>query len=158
MTKKTTPKAEKPKDLASLLQGLADAIRRSPLDLTNPYALVLEFGRAFAPQPKAKEIRWGKKKRCYDNAFDLLGLHPELTYCEGFVLAGPALFPVEHAWCVDEAGKVVDNTLREPGVGYFGIPFDSKWVVRMVGSGADSLVDQLLLSKKIPKTAIAKVK
>ena len=77
-------------------------------------------------------------------------------YCEGFVLAGPALFPVEHAWWVDEAGNVVDNTLREPGVGYFGIPFDSKWVVRKVGSGADSLVDELLLSKKTPKTAIAK--
>jgi len=144
------------KDLPTMLQGWADAVRRSTCDLANPYALVLELGRAFVPQPEPQGVKWGKKKRCYDNAFDLLGLHPTLTYCEGFVLAGPALFPVEHAWCVDEAGNVVDNTLREPGVGYFGIPFDSKWVVRKVGSGADSLVDQLLLSKKIPKTAIAK--
>jgi hypothetical protein len=144
------------KDLPTMLQGWADAVRRSTCDLANPYALVLELGRAFAPQPKPRGIRWGKKKRCYDNAFDLLGQHPTLVYCEGFVLAGPALFPVEHAWCVDEAGNVVDNTLREVGIGYFSIPFDSKWVVRKVGSGADSLVDQLLLSKKIPKTAIAK--
>lgn len=66
------------------------------------------------------------------------------------------MFPVEHAWCVDDAGNVVDDTLREAGVGYFGIPFDSQLVVRMVGREADSLVDQLLLSKKIRKTAIAK--
>lgn len=153
---KTTPKTDKLKDLPTMLQGTADAVRRSQLDLANSYALVLEWGRTFTPQAKPKGIKWGQRQRCYDNAYDLLEKHPTFTYCEGFVLAGPALFEVEHAWCVDEAGNVVDNTLREPGFAYFGVPFDRKWVAVMVTSGAASLIDHLLLSKKVPKTAIAK--
>ena len=153
---KTTPNPEKPNDLPGILQAFADSIKRSKLDLDNAYALVLELGRSFTPQPKPKGIKWGPKKRCYDNAYDLMTEHPTMTYCEGFVLLEKVAIPVEHAWCIDEAGGVVDNTVRASTVAYFGIPFDPTWVTDMIESGAKSLVDQLLLSKEIPEAAIAK--
>ena len=121
---KTTPKAEKPNDLPSLLQHFADMIERSSMDLANPHALVLKLGRSFTPQRRPKGIRRGRKKRCYENAFEVMVEHETLTYCEGFVLTEGLRIPVEHAWCIDEEGNVVDNTLPDPGTAYFGIPFD----------------------------------
>ena len=156
MAKKTTPKNETPSDLPSLLQGFADTIQRSSPDFANAYALVLKLGRSFTPQPRPKGIRWGQRQRCYENAFGLLADHPAFTYCEGFVLTADIPIPVEHAWCIDEVGRIVDNTLRDTGIAYFGIPFDSKWATHKVTCGAESLLDELLALKKIPKTAIAK--
>ena len=155
MAKKTPPKPEQP-DLPSILKDFADCIRRSSLDLANPYAVVLECGQFFPTQAKPKGIRWGKRKRCYENAYDLMSRNATFTYCEGYVLVGTAPIPCDHAWCIDDAGNVVDNTLRDTAVAYFGIPFDMMWAMRRVIGGAESLVDELLLMKKVPKTAIAK--
>ena len=50
------------KDLPTMLQGWADAVRVSTCDLANPYALVLELGRAFVPKPKPKEKKVGTEE------------------------------------------------------------------------------------------------
>ncbi len=150
------PTMADPHDLPSLLQWFADTIGRSNPDVRNAYALVLEFGRSFTPQPKPKGIKWGRRKRCYKNAYDLMKEHPALTYCEGFVLLEKVSLPIAHAWCSDQAGGVVDNTVRASTIAYFGIPFDRSWATRMIESGTGLLVEHLLSLKKIPKTAIAK--
>ena len=148
-------KTEMPNDLPSLLERFSDMIQRSSMDLVNPYALVLELGRSFTPQRRPKGIKRGRQKQCYENAYALLAQHPTLTYCEGFVLAEGVRIPVEHAWCIDEEGNVVDNTLRDPSIAYFGIPFDREWAQQQIVRGAGSLVDELLMAKEIPETAIA---
>lgn len=148
--------AERTHTLLGILQAFADSVGRSKLDLDNSYALVLELGRSFAPQPKPQGIKWGRMKRCYENAFQLMTEHPTMTYCEGFVFLEKLALPIEHAWCIDEAGGVVDNTVRASTVAYFGIAFDRTWVTDMIEDGAESLVDHLLLLKTIPETAIAK--
>ena len=48
--------AKETDDPFAILQGLADSIRRSKLDVDNAYAIVLELGRSFAAQLKPKGI------------------------------------------------------------------------------------------------------
>jgi hypothetical protein len=66
-------------------------------------------------------VKRGMLKACYHNAVVLALAHPrKYTYVEG--LAMPAgLFPVEHAWCVDRAGRVAETTWEKPAE-YFGVP------------------------------------
>lgn len=71
-------------------------------------------------------------RQCFQNAFTMSLIRPELTYYEGFAWAG--LITVHHAWCVDDQGLVVDPTWRksaqrdlpETEWEYFGIGFDSR--------------------------------
>ena len=156
MANKITLNAEKAHNLLGILQTFADTFEWSKLGVGNAYALILELGQSFTAQAKPKGIKWGKKKRCYDNAYDLIVKHPTMIYCEGYVFLEKVALPIEHAWCIDEAGGVVDNTVRASTVAYFGIPFDRTWATRMIESGAVLLVDHLLSLKKIPKSAIAK--
>ena len=48
-----------------------------------------------------------------------------LTYCEGYAIPdiGSIVHEMDHAWCVDADGRVIDNSWRKPGLAYFGIPF-----------------------------------
>lgn len=57
---------------------------------------------------------------CYRNAWELSldGLH----YVEGYAMLGSIGFPIEHAWCVDDDGRVYDNTWPA-GHDYFGMAF-----------------------------------
>ena len=48
--------------------------------------------------------------------------HPTMIYCEGYVLLEKVPMLIEHAWCIDEAGSVVDNTVRSTTIACFGIP------------------------------------
>jgi len=127
----------------------------------NLYSLVLKYGRRFTPAPKPKEVSWGKKGNCYENAAIIMDDDGKrLIYCEGWATLReePGLL-IAHAWCVDSAGKVIDNTWREPGAEYYGIPFTPKFYHRvavernytslMTGNGA--------LLNGIPKGAIAKI-
>jgi len=79
---------------------------------------------------------YGKKPpgQCYLNAFELALAHPELSYCEGRALS-MGIVPLEHAWCVDADGKVVDVTREEyDTVDYVGVAFSEAflepWVAR----------------------------
>jgi hypothetical protein len=76
-------------------------------------ALVGDFylllGSAHATRPLVGSWPQGEKQQCYMNAGRLAVDRPELTYCEGYALRA-GLFPLHHAWCLDEEGFVVDNT------------------------------------------------
>jgi hypothetical protein len=64
---------------------------------------------------------------CYRNATMLAIKDPTLTYVEGYALGG--FFPMEHAWCVDQYGMVIDTTWEFPAASqYYGVPIATSYV------------------------------
>jgi hypothetical protein len=86
---------------------------------------VLAEGRYFPPpgMPRPRGLRKLADKACYANAYRRADEHG-WTYCEGFALVTEIGPVVQHAWCVDEAGDIVETTWNEVGGGYLGIEFD----------------------------------
>jgi hypothetical protein len=94
-------------------------------DMLALYGHYLEHGRFFRPQPLPRGFRRGKPHQCYGNAFDLAVRNAGLVYCEGFVLfsLGSRATEMEHGWCVAADRRVLELTLRQVGLSYFGIPY-----------------------------------
>jgi hypothetical protein len=92
------------------------------------YDLVLEEGRFYQAKPRPAWCPQMEVKMCCSNALAAALLY-DLDYCEGYAYK-EGLIPVEHAWCVDLDGKVVDPTWDDEGrgVAYFGIAVDPKIV------------------------------
>lgn len=111
--------------------GLLTEIAPIPESLkTLPAHLLLEHGRAFKTNSKTYRGQRMTKKACYMNATRKMLRNPDLYYAEGYILVHG--IPVEHAWCVDGWGNVIDPTLKrnENIGGYFGIVFDRGFVLR----------------------------
>ena len=90
-----------------------------------PADFVLQEGRTWTPAQLPRGIRLGQPGQCYKNAFNL-ALRNRITYVEGY--AGDVV-PIAHAWCIDEEGRVVDNTWSDSEqCVYFGVAFDSEYV------------------------------
>jgi hypothetical protein len=102
--------------------GDADEVARN---MARIYDLLLKHGRFFEPTPRPKNYKSGDRNQCYGNSLDLVIAHDELSYCEGYVVIGRIPVPMEHGWCMTEQGKVVDVTLKKPGLAYFGVVFNS---------------------------------
>jgi hypothetical protein len=71
---------------------------------------------------------------CYRNAYQLaVDRRSEYFYCEGVAAASFHGF-VDHAWCSDSDGHVIDTTWRDLGECYFGVPFrvDSRTISRIM--------------------------
>ncbi|HEY2414837.1 MAG TPA: hypothetical protein VGI40_21510 [Pirellulaceae bacterium] len=123
----------------------------APRGMLLRYDFLLKRGRFFRPQPRPKGLRRGRAKQCYGNSFDLTVIRPELAYCEGFVvvpLGRGQTTDVEHGWCATADGWVIDLTLKEPGLAYFGVAYTEE----EIGDGdalpvIDELLDAWLLSK-----------
>jgi hypothetical protein len=92
--------------------------------------LFLKYGRQWkreTPAKLPKGVRWGEESLCYFNAYFLLLKHDRFTYVEGYADG------VEHAWCIDQDGVVVDNTpWHENTLCYDGIAFRSEWVIEVI--------------------------
>jgi hypothetical protein len=84
---------------------------------------VLDHGREFESQPRPKGFRRrGASQACFYNAYRLAEKHG-LAYVEGFGLGLSGVL-IHHAWCLDEAAKVIDTTWDRPeSCYYYGIPF-----------------------------------
>lgn len=92
-------------------------------------------GEAFEHHPRPEDIPAMAPQQCYRNAFLLACERPGLTYCEGIVCWTGLPVPIAHAWCINEAGKVVDPTLEtasdeegglKGGLTYFGVRFEDE--------------------------------
>lgn len=96
---------------------------------------VLRNGQFFKPMKKLPEgIEKGEIKMCFSNAFNCIVSEPDLYYVEGYaVTKGLKDFPIafEHAWLVDNQGNVIDPTW-EDGDAYFGVAFDTDFVVETI--------------------------
>ena len=114
-------------------------------DMLALYDHYLQLGRFFRPQPLPRGYRRGKANQCYGNAFDLAVRTAGLTYCEGYTLIslGSRAAEVEHGWCVAANGRVIELTLRQVGLSYFGIPYRPE---QLAGNPDLPLTDDILLA------------
>ncbi len=112
--------------------ALCNSIKGNNETYRSPESLVLNTGRPYYINKNSFLVKPGVARQCYRNSFYLMESNPELTYVEGYCHIG--ILPIEHAWCVDKKGKVIDPTLviKENDVmnpcGYFGIPFTKEYV------------------------------
>jgi hypothetical protein len=91
-------------------------------------AFMLEHGRDYPVGQHTFSLPRAEPKACFRNAAILAFKLPHLTYVEGKV--GVFGVPIEHAWCIDEEGVVVDPTIDRnitdgtfERIGpYFGVP------------------------------------
>jgi hypothetical protein len=119
-------------------------------------AFMLEHGRDYAIGPYTFSLPRDEPKACFKNATLLALRLPHLTYVEGKV--GVYGIPIEHAWCVDEEGIVVDTTLDRCTDGtfdrigpYFGVPFRTEYVSRAVFRNKSyALLDLFYAPKTLP--------
>lgn len=89
---------------------------------------MLDGGKDYAVGPETYAGRRGAKNRCYMNAAQL-AFETELTYVEGMMSILGVV--IDHAWCVNADGIVIDPTLKEDGgdvSDYFGVPFLTDYV------------------------------
>jgi hypothetical protein len=95
---------------------------------------ILAAGQEYDSRVLKHRFGRGMRKACYRNAFELALKHPgELTYCEGRALSC-GIVPIEHAWCVTPEGRVVDTTWRDDERHYFGVKFDTDWLIGWIES------------------------
>lgn len=85
-----------------------------------------------ATTPKGSLLRGFKRMKqheCYRNALILALQNSGLTYCEGYA---ESVIPIEHAWCLDQEGNVVDPTWgrKAPAMPkeFIGVPFNAQWM------------------------------
>lgn len=88
---------------------------------------LLAAGQPFSVRLFDHDHTLGRQGHCYGNAFALVRDRRELVYCEGRALSG-GVVPLEHAWCVDAGGQVVDTTWRGQETDYFGVRFRYEWL------------------------------
>jgi len=91
---------------------------------------LLQHGKQYAPRPKPKAYKYGRRKECFWNAGMLALENSDLTYVEGYAFG--YLFPVAHAWLVDKNDQVIEVTWRTRGkfavepTDYWGVTFSTK--------------------------------
>lgn len=97
-----------------------------------PSVFTLKMGRAWIAQPLPDWVAPGPMRQCYENAGTLCMKNRDLTYVEGYAQP-PGLPPIHHAWCVDAAGRVIDNTFRDStSTQYFGVPIRAETLRELV--------------------------
>jgi hypothetical protein len=90
--------------------------------------VVLKAGQTYTPQELPKGYKKGRPRECYKNAYELSQSDPDLTYVEGFATPDFMPLPIQHAWCADSDGNVIDNTWKSAGNSYIGVPFDNDFI------------------------------
>jgi len=96
---------------------------------------LLAHGREYPVGPNTFAGPRGQQHGCFLNATHLACMDSSMTYCEGKVSCIGV--PLDHAWCVDRNGVVVDPTLNgkmldgnERSAEYFGVPFTTAYILR----------------------------
>lgn len=122
------------KAVVSWLTGWVELAQRAGRRKRHGFTCLSEFvlrhGRAWQPAPLPPDLTPMAKQQCFRNAALLAMEKPNLVYCEGWALG---IVPVEHAWCVDERGRVIDPTwIKPPGIEYFGIAFKTPYLFRVL--------------------------
>lgn len=128
------------------LKGFLEAQRMLSESITGPTIngfrsmaeFLLKYGRTWNYSNKIKPPKgpW-RAQECYMNAFNLADYYSgRYVYVEGYA---STVFPVEHAWCVDRKGNVIDPTwdalrdrFSDNDREYFGVAINTSWVRRMI--------------------------
>jgi hypothetical protein len=91
---------------------------------------MLAHGKCYRVGPHTYDGERGEQHGCFMNALHTVLWNESLTYCEGKIfIHGVGL---DHAWCIDADGVVVDPTVTPVGQvsGYYGMPFKTEYVRR----------------------------
>jgi hypothetical protein len=127
---KASPEFEAMSPLRKELEFLKAAFGPRPLN-----DFMLTYGRDYQIGPWTFAGPRGEVHGCYKNATHLALANETLTYVEGKVAT--CGIAIDHAWCVDADGVVIDPTLEQPARqddtfarvgGYFGVPFRSDYL------------------------------
>jgi hypothetical protein len=116
---------------------------------------LLDHGVEYRHGPGSFTGRRAEPKACFQNATLLMLEQPDLTYVEGKVSVYG--LPIDHAWCVDQNGLVIDPTLVGDSDlsrlgGYFGIPFERDYVLKACKTNkVYGLLDGFYARKTLPK-------
>ena len=99
------------------------------------FRFVLANGSEFTQHapPNTRYLPWVRKpNQCYANCIQLAYIRSEqpepgrLFYAEGYAVMADTGLVLDHAWCVDAAGRIYDPTWVtnvKVGDAYFGVPF-----------------------------------
>ena len=91
--------------------------------------LILKYGVMMSGSPRPADVPKEEKQMCFGNALHL-ALKRNWLYVEGYA---ESVMPLQHAWCIDDEGRVVDPTWEDAeDRAYLGIPMDPQFVVRLV--------------------------
>ena len=113
---------------------------------------MLDHGKDYAIGPETFAGRRGAGGQCYKNSSLLAFNDDNLTYVEGTVDIFGGI-PIDHAWCINAAGVVIDPTLDGDNVsGYYGVPFRTDYVRKAcLKNGFYGLLDIFSARKTLPK-------
>jgi hypothetical protein len=117
---------------------------------------MLQYGRDYQIGPATFAGPRGEVHGCYKNATHLAIADEALIYVEGKVLT--CGITIDHAWCVDADGLVIDPTLEDDRsgftavVGYFGVPFRTDYLRKAaITNGIYGVLDYLSAPATLPK-------
>jgi hypothetical protein len=99
----------------------------APVPYTSTADLLLRHGRAYEWYRFPRRLARGLPRQCYLNASRLALRSSRFTYVEGCAIGCSLGIPVEHAWCIDAEGRVVDPTWKD-GHDYFGVAFRTTYL------------------------------
>jgi hypothetical protein len=96
---------------------------------------MLDHGSYHEATPLPSRFKSLMPTRCYSNAQSAVvravsaGREP-LTYAEGYACPRTLPYPIQHAWLVDDEGRVVDQTWSHPEeCTYFGVLFTTEYIM-----------------------------
>jgi hypothetical protein len=115
---------------------------------------LLEEGRSYPIGPETYAGDRGTPQSCFRNSAELAQMRRGLTYVEGKINCHGV--PIDHAWCIDTNGVVVDPTLRDNDDGhiadYFGVPFRLAYVMTALRiNGFYGVLDMFYARRTLPK-------
>lgn len=94
-------------------------------DYYGMYHWVLEHGQFFVNEEMDRQL--GPKSQCFFTSQLAVTTDPDLLYVEGYVYA--ASHPIAHGWNITHDGLLIDRTLRVDGCEYWGVVFESDFVM-----------------------------
>jgi hypothetical protein len=114
-------------------RAIVPYLRRFATATTSPRArFVLMHGQVWkllGQRPAG--MRLGRAKGCYKNATNAVLDCPAWRYVEGYAHHRLGVI-LEHAWAVDEQGRVIETTWPDAGTTYFGVAFDEAALRRAI--------------------------
>jgi hypothetical protein len=115
---------------------------------------LLEEGRDYPTGPETYAGPRAKAQACFTNATELALTKRGLTYVEGKIACHGV--PIDHAWCIDTNGVVVDPTITDNHDGhvgeYFGVPFRLAYVMTAARiNGFHGVLDMFYARRTLPK-------
>lgn len=132
--------------MTDMTKFLEFAAEHSPI-----HRFILENGRPFETGPQSFEGERMEQGACFSNATLKTLWDRKLNYVEGYACVHGV--PLQHAWCVDRKGLIVDPTWsNEPHqTNYFGVQFSKKYLrMATLKNGYYGLLDAYYQRKTIP--------